>query len=214
MWRRIPFRSPTQVFGTVLRSPGEQLCGGRGQACDTPDLHSEGSRTPVYYIITVMWISRMVGGLRPATGGPMDDLVQFLHARLDEDEQIARRADEEPWRLKTLGRHDQAAVSTNATTGLVQLDGARATANGVHIVRHDPVRVLAEVEAKRKLLALHEPHQQPGRYSDVNDRATWMMCCSMCQVDMVQESDWPCETMRLLALPYADHPNYSKDWRP
>jgi hypothetical protein len=25
---------------------------------------------------------------------------------------------------------------------------------------------------------------------------------------------WPCQTLRLLALPYADHPDYRPEWKP
>jgi hypothetical protein len=27
-------------------------------------------------------------------------------------------------------------------------------------------------------------------------------------------ADWPCLTLRLLALPYADRPGYREEWRP
>jgi predicted NAD-dependent protein-ADP-ribosyltransferase YbiA (DUF1768 family) len=143
----------------------------------------------------------------------MNDFATFLRARLDEDEALAREAPEGPWHIGN-------AVDPTKTCNVHTFPGARLVADGLnwlvaeHIARHNPARVLRDIEARRALLALHEPHQQPGRYSDVNDRATWMTCCSMCQVDMVQEGDWPCETLRLLALSYADHPDYRQEWRP
>jgi len=53
-----------------------------------------------------------------------------------------------------------------------------------HIARWDPARVLAECEAKRRLIALGE-----------------------------KDSYWD-DVLRLLALPYADHPDYRDEWRP
>lgn len=63
-------------------------------------------------------------------------------------------------------------------------------------------RFMAECDAKRQIIKLH--HQ----YRNV---------CSHC-VDPrnppVHRELWPCESMRLLALPYEDHPDYRKEWRP
>lgn len=132
----------------------------------------------------------------------MDELAAFLRERLDEDERAAQRADEGPWRLKTLGRHDQAAVSTNATTGLIQLDGGRATANGVHIARHDPVRVLCEVRGKRMAL------EGAIRYAElVEAEYGWQRCEPEYSYSNDGES-----LLKALALPYADHPDYRPEW--
>lgn len=67
-------------------------------------------------------------------------------------------------------------------------------------------RVLAECEAKRRVVALHRDVRRPG----------WGLIaphlCSECGADGF--AVWPCETLRLLALPYADHPDYHEEWRP
>jgi hypothetical protein len=52
-----------------------------------------------------------------------------------------------------------------------------------------PARIHAECEAKRRIVGLH-PCDNCGAAFD------------------------PCETLRLLALPYADHPDYREEWRP
>lgn len=57
-----------------------------------------------------------------------------------------------------------------------------------HIARHDPKRTLAEVKCKRRILA-EVPCTDLGR-------------------------DGYCRTAKLLALPYADHPDYRDEWRP
>jgi hypothetical protein len=50
-----------------------------------------------------------------------------------------------------------------------------------------------ECEAKRRIVELH--------------RAKDNGFCTHCNWK------WPCVTLRLLALPYADHPDYQPEWR-
>lgn len=93
-------------------------------------------------------------------------------------------------------------------------DAASPLAQFQHAARHDPARVLREIEAKRRLLDLHEPAMNPGRDSDDDDPSTWLPVCSTCQVEIARPGDWPCEHLRLLALPYADRPGFREEWRP
>jgi hypothetical protein len=68
----------------------------------------------------------------------------------------------------------------------------------IHIARFaSPDRVLREVEAKRRILEVHG-----------GDRGAQSMFCPHC------EHDAPCPTLRLLALPFADHPDYQPEWDP
>lgn len=68
-----------------------------------------------------------------------------------------------------------------------------------HIARHDPVRVLAEVEVKRRIVDEHGPNEYG--------------LCDVCVLnDDARRA--PCPTLRLLTLPYADHPDYRGEWRP
>jgi hypothetical protein len=78
----------------------------------------------------------------------------------------------------------------------------------VDVWTRDPARELREVEAKRELLKLHARHE-------------WLDGCDVC--DFANEScgcvsgpstNYPCDTVKLLALPYADHPDFDPDWRP
>ena len=129
-------------------------------------------------------------------------LVAFLRARLDKDEAVARRV-KSSWR------------QVGETGVIVASDGGRAEecANGnwtgiaEHIVRHDPPRVLAEVESKRRIIELHalEYRERPERVLGEADDPF----CAECSGE-----GFPCETLRLLALPYADHPDYREEWRP
>lgn len=65
----------------------------------------------------------------------------------------------------------------------------------------DPARVLAECEAKRRIVALHDGAHECSVYvrGEV-DNCAW-----------VERGD-SCSTLRLLALPYADHPDYDPSW--
>lgn len=131
--------------------------------------------------------------------GGMDDLVQFLRARLDEDEQTARAAGGTWWAPPDLpGQvHDSGGVNIEA----------KLPSFAAHIARHDPARVLAEVDAKRQIIDWHERQ----------------CTCDPCTADgnELPNTGRPdggygddCPTLRLLALPYADHPDYREEWRP
>ncbi|MFI8531784.1 DUF6221 family protein [Streptomyces aquilus] len=137
----------------------------------------------------------------------MDDLVQWLRAQLDEDERIARAAasvrgpdwwfegyfedmDGQVLAGMVLDRGSSAVRSLAMTT--------RSDAEGEHAVRHDPARVLRQVDAERRLL-------------DVHALNGWV--CDTCDNGEVEQT-FPCLTLRLLALPYADRPGYREEWRP
>lgn len=62
---------------------------------------------------------------------------------------------------------------------------------------------LAEVDAKRRLLAVHTFERKPGAHDCPGEWAGYS-----------DDPDEPCPTLRLLALPYADHPSYREEWRP
>ncbi|WBB73251.1 DUF6221 family protein [Micromonospora sp. WMMD1128] len=111
-----------------------------------------------------------------------DDLVTWLRAQLDDDERAARA-----W--LPLG---------NPTA-----------ADREHIARHDPARVLAEVDAKRRIIDEHEPYPQPQRMATGE-----ILACSTCGSVDDSPVEWPCPTVRLLALPYADRAGYRDEWRP
>jgi hypothetical protein len=144
------------------------------------------------------------------------DLVAFLRARLDEDEQAARDASPAPWITKTgqpwLADHivfGQSKYMPDRISQVCDLTaGQTRAADAAHIIRHDPARVLAEVDAKRRITDEHP---------NVNDGD-----CGTCITPRwgypthggASAAVWPCQTLRLLALPYADHSDYREEWRP
>lgn len=150
----------------------------------------------------------------------MDDLVQFLRARLDEDEAAARLAAEPEswmqlnrqsrpdWYVQFWADPDVAAVVADpessaypvvATPQGMEADDAEARAD--HIARHDPARVLAEVDAKRQVLDRYE-NQAVLLANHMGGILT---------KHLVQELR---AVVQLLALPYASHPDYQPAWAP
>lgn len=103
------------------------------------------------------------------------DLIEFLRARLNEDERIARAAD----------------------------DDGMSGVPGEHIVRWDPARVPAEVEAKRRIIDLCEEWIEIG---EIPPNATWS--------DEAAGGVVARDVLSLLALPYADHADYDLAWAP
>lgn len=67
-----------------------------------------------------------------------------------------------------------------------------------------PHRVLAECESKRRIVELHTG----DKYYVYEDTK---YACETCGDGTIK---WPCDTLRLLALPYADHIDYREEWKP
>lgn len=138
----------------------------------------------------------------------MADLVEFLRARLDEDEQVARAAGERnaddwlyrtPWRLRVDPEDEALAMVIDAdetTRKAVDVTGWLVNEAARHIVRHDPARVLADMAAKRRVVSECAPYSPP--YSDPDDGTPYF-------ADLI---------LRLLALPYREHPSYKQEWTP
>lgn len=119
------------------------------------------------------------------------------------------------WPVRTMRR--------TVANEMVEVDSSAAG----HIARHDPARVLRDVAAKRRLLALHphhryaEPLDASSRFEEDRrpafDEAPLYVGCASCHYDHRHEETYPswwCDTVRLLALPYADHPDYRSEWSP
>lgn len=126
------------------------------------------------------------------------DLVEFLRARLDEDEAAARRAKPGPWTQD--GGSIYAGHPTEEVVDWVYDDSWE------HIARHDPARVLAEVEAKRRIVELADEASGLDAVVDGEFRVG--------SRDPVAEPYIGDLILRHLAAPYAGHPDYDARWRP
>lgn len=75
-----------------------------------------------------------------------------------------------------------------------------------------PERTRVECEIKRRIIKLHIPSDQNRAYSRTGSPDTCVACVGF-HADMDCENDpWPCRTLRILALPYADHPDFRDEW--
>lgn len=101
-------------------------------------------------------------------------LTEFLLARIENDEDHADRA---AFGWRPMGEPDVIEEWSTLRSDVTE-----------HIARHDPARVLAECEAKRRILNLcdFEPD---------------------CDAAVLKVA-------RVLAAVYADHPDYDEAWRP
>lgn len=151
------------------------------------------------------------------------DLIAFIEARLAEDEQIARAAPGPSWEGgdSYLGTDERDLLWGEWSDGFMQNDAS------VHAARHDPARVLREVEAKRRLLALHRhvryvnPLDAASKFEEDHrqafDEPPLYVGCVLCHYDSRHEENYPswwCDHVQLLAAPYSDHPDYRQEWAP
>ena len=126
-------------------------------------------------------------------GGNVSDIVAFLRARLDEDEAAAR----------AIAEQVAASPDSSAEIGLAHPDLAIGDCPS-YLGDYDPARVRADVEAKRRIVA---EHVCPCPDPDCGD-------CSACSGrHHADPTPAPCTTLRMLALPFADHPDYDEAWK-
>jgi hypothetical protein len=136
----------------------------------------------------------------------MSALVEFLNARLDEDEAIANAPQCKAWELQPYWHHpngespiegnviatdvDPSARFRRYITGPEEhdIDDAR------HIASHDPARVLREIAGKRGVV-----REMEAARTSLEDRG----------VNVPFFITW---TLMYLAAVYNDHPDYRKDW--
>jgi hypothetical protein len=161
------------------------------------------------------------------------ELVDWLRAQLDEDEQWALAAKSVHWQwvynetdevvtpdpvlhghLTARDRYgdevtrnmdlcsieqEQTNVGELPVAWPVRYAEEVDSAAAGHIVRWDPARVMAEVAAKRQILDLCAPsgYREDGEAYYVGGYGEAYL-----------------DTVRLLALPYSDRPDYQPDWAP
>ncbi|HET6917295.1 MAG TPA: DUF6221 family protein [Acidimicrobiales bacterium] len=130
------------------------------------------------------------------------DLSEFLLARIAEDEASSRMI----------------ADSTGSVCLYVG-----------HELLYDANRLRAECEAKRQIVEDHQweyadPYESwkgpeyRAKWGDTRDQRNCKRCGGVSHHpnlgEIERRDSWPCTTLRALALPYADHPDYQEAWRP
>jgi hypothetical protein len=117
-------------------------------------------------------------------------LVEFLQARLGEDELIALAAIDGAPRWQT--HYDYRDVKDEEGHYIIQADPQYPSLEqAAHIARHSPARVLRGVEAKRLVIADYLHREAAG---DVLERAA---------VEYI---------LKALCLEYCEHPDYNPSW--
>ncbi|MFI0768606.1 DUF6221 family protein [Streptomyces sp. NPDC021218] len=148
----------------------------------------------------------------------MDELVRWLGEQLDQEEAAAYAAGHlltghlalkweatgsHVWPQEQVeGVQAKRVVAGDLMEEMPGYEVARARA--LHIAEHDPDRVMGEIDAKRQIVRWH--YRRPAPKWDTPKAEGFE--CATC------DQQFPCKTLRLLALPYADRPGYREGWRP
>lgn len=150
----------------------------------------------------------------------MTDIVEFLTERYAEEQQLAESATPGPWctpdQPVTLHGRPRWHVDREQTEGEPRrrygvADCLFAGADAALIAAHDPARVLADLAAKQAILARHQPDDDP-------DGPQCTTCWGAGELDATGSNagefpGFPCDTLKLLAGPYTEHPDYDSAWR-
>jgi hypothetical protein len=133
-------------------------------------------------------------------GERVDDLIAFLSARLDEDEAAAKLAAREggTWTQDDPERHPGSISSLGGQ--VVYDEGSPDEYQAPHIARHDPARVLREVEAMRAILAeAGRIAQSASMYPNQGNAAALIAMQTV---------------LKILATGNSGHPDYRPEWKP
>lgn len=117
------------------------------------------------------------------------DLIEFLRARLDEDEAAAQDTLDHTW-----GQSDVAPFAVYGSHKRIAVCADYQQAH--HVARHDPARILADVAAKRSVMDAFLQRDAEG-HEVSHMHATGLLLA-----------------IRRLAAVYADHPDYRQEWKP
>jgi hypothetical protein len=157
----------------------------------------------------------------------VDDLMPWLREQIAETRRIAtdaivRKSGGDTWaveepRIAGWGQDEQDIEVIGGGKPIVQCSyeyGGPMIA--AHIAEHDPRTVLAQCDAHEAILNEHTP-----RVDRDGDQV-----CTTCvyfgddedeggnRFRYREHDDWPCSTVRALALAYQHRPGYREEWRP
>ena len=133
----------------------------------------------------------------------MSDLLTWYRAQLDEDERIALAATQGEWSVNS-GRYAEYIVSDGGTCVVAggrwgdEASVFETTEDAIHIARHDPASVPADIAAKR---AIVDKLEFLTAGTTPSDRVRGLQAAYR-------------EVVRLLASAYAHRPGYLPEWSP
>lgn len=137
----------------------------------------------------------------------MSDIVEFIRARLDDDETAANSLPDD--------ENDTAGIDLKEAIGYPC----------ERYLAIEPARLRRDVASRRQILDLHphrrftEPLAADSPFAEDHrpafDDDPRYVGCTVCDWDWRFEEvtpRWWCKTVRLLAAPYSDHPDYRQEW--
>ncbi|MFH8540331.1 DUF6221 family protein [Streptomyces tendae] len=125
---------------------------------------------------------------------------------------LALAASPGPWQAND--EHDEVLAVDGITVAEgFALSGRQLRTTVDHIVAHNPAAVLADLDAKRAIVDEHPAATGwDGREIDGNVCRT---CSETSQDGELAGDPHPCRTLRLLAQPFAGHPDHKgEEWAP
>ncbi|MCW2300717.1 DUF6221 family protein [Rhodococcus erythropolis] len=162
-------------------------------------------------------------------------IVEFLEARIAEDEAVAKAALHHP---RTYNKATQDFDQTGTDNGswhtssfcdpsdqrmvegvgiTIYNEGGHTAEQADHIARHDPARILREVAAKRAVVVEHKLVPAKNVWGESTGGFGCELCDSTPDLDLggieIERSDG-CKTLRTLAVIFSDHPDFDEEWRP
>lgn len=138
----------------------------------------------------------------------MTDLATWLLEQIAEDKRVARRASPSPWSSSHGVYGDEEWIDLQAADKATVIE-TESGANGPnaptarHIARWQPGRVLAECDAKRRIIEGLAPDLQAASGAVPPDELGARLTTELKAVAI----------LRLLALPYQDRPGFREEWR-
>jgi hypothetical protein len=148
-------------------------------------------------------------------------IVEFLIAQLDEAETLAQRVAPLAHIYDTGGNRRPESFTHSRLTHATKDGSQRFEADQAaseHFDAWSPAFVLAEVVAKRRIVALHKLKVERLSVSPFDpitgepNEPVFEVECEVCQWAGLDPTGG-CDTLRLLALPLADRPGYDEAWR-
>ena len=144
------------------------------------------------------------------------DLITWLRAQLDEDEQVAREASCGPWRAdvkyaRVVRPYSDPLGVNVGEFGIAEVYGSlmhdgRAVLTAAHISRWDPARVMLDVAAQRRIIdAYADAIHMHRAMSETDDDGKW---------DWLFKEEALEGVVKILALPYAYRAGYREEWKP
>jgi hypothetical protein len=130
-----------------------------------------------------------------------DDLVQFLHVRLEEEEQLAQAATPGPWKQNGIGEYGWTVSFSRPGSGVETEDSGQGRADADYIAAHAPERALREIAFKMSLLTEYTKEEWVMKQGH---RSGWTEGGQSVRDLLIKE--W--------ASAYDAHPEYRQEWRP